>query len=177
MKDYAEFTIKFAQIIQKARKLRGDFLDEVVFIEFILDLIILKYFCESAEKIEKFQATLLNSDYFPFQSKIKTFNNLSFGDKLSDVKKNLGSMLEEVRKIRNELAHRMIDSSDEAVKNCQLRFVYYKGGKRKIQEFEEDFLQKNLELLEKAKVDLLILLTEGDFSRKSAMEIGLVKPS
>ena len=57
MKDYDNFTIKFAQLILKARDMRGKILDEVVFIEFILDLIILKYFCESTSKIELFQAT------------------------------------------------------------------------------------------------------------------------
>lgn len=170
-KEYDLFTIKFAQLIRKAQEMRGKILDDVIFIEFILDLIILKYFCESTSKIELFQATLLNQEYISLESKIRTFKNLNFGDKWSKIAKRIGSELDKIREKRNQLAHRMIDNSDEAVNDGQLRFMYYKSGKRQYQEIKEESLKNDLEILENAKTDLLILFSDGDFFRSSEINL------
>jgi hypothetical protein len=171
MTDYDSFTIKFAKLISRARDIRGKILDDVIFVEYVLDLIILKYFCESTPKIELFQATLLNQKYIPLDSKIKIFKNLDLGQKYSKTIKELGVDLDKAREIRNELAHRMIDNSEEAVNNQYLRLVYYEKGKRKYQQIDEKYLERNLEWLGDVKAKLAVLLTIGDFKRFSTIDI------
>lgn len=173
MTDHSEFTVKFARLILKVREIRGKVLDEAIFIEFILDLIIIKYFCESTSKIGLFQATLLNQAYFPFplSAKINTFKTLNLGDKCKSVIKELSSDLGKAKDMRNQLAHRMIDNSDEAIDEELLRLVYYEGGIRKYQSISEEELKQKLKLLEKVKITLLHLLMEGDFSRESKINI------
>lgn len=175
MAEYSEFTVKFAQLILRIQGIRGKVLDEVIFIEFILDLIVIKYFCESTSKVGLFQATLLNQSYYPFplNAKIKTFRSLNLGDKFKSVMKEIGSNLEKAKDMRNELAHRMIDNSDEAVHAGLLRLVYYEGGERKYQSISEEELKQNLELLEDVKVKLLVLLMNADFSRESKIDINI----
>lgn len=170
-KEYDLFTIKFGRLIIKAEEIRGKILDRVIFIEFILDLIILKYFCESTRKIELFQATLLNQEYISLESKIRTFNNLSFGDEWSTIVKKLRSNLGKIKDIRNHLAHRMIDNSEDAIAQGKLRLIYYKHGKIQHQEIEERFLENQLKILEVTKIDLLQLFSEGNFYRTSEIEI------
>lgn len=171
MKDYDQFTIKFALLIGKIRQVRGEILDEVIFIEFILDLIILKYFCESTSKIGLFQATLLNQEYISLESKIKTFKNLKLGNKYEKTMKDVSLELNRVREMRNSLAHRMIDNSDEAVNSGQLRLVYYEKGIKKYQEIKEEYLKENLKKLEDIKAKLLVILMNADFSRSTEIDI------
>lgn len=171
MTDYNKITINMALLIGKAQEMRGKILDDVIFIEFILDLIILKYFCESSSKIELFQGTLLNQEYISLNSKIKTFKNLNLGYHCKETIKELGSSLKKVREKRNELAHRMIDSTEEAIKSGQLRFIYYEGGKRKYQPIPEDSLKQDLDRLNEIKSKLFDLLRNGNFARASEIDI------
>lgn len=173
MADYDQFIVKFARLMLKVQEVRGKILDEVIFIEFILDLIILKYFCESTSKIGLFQATLLNQEYVSFDSKIRTFKNLKLGRKYEDVIKTLGSKLNKTRKIRNSLAHRMIDSSEEAVNSGKLRLIYYEKGKKKYQQIEEKYLENNLKDLKYFVTDLLAVLNNADFGRSSKIDISV----
>lgn len=167
------FIIRFARLISKAQEIRGKILDEVIFIEFILDLIILKYFCESTSKIGLFQATLLNQEYVSLDSKIKTFKNLKLGIKYVNIIKESGSKLNDSREMRNSLAHRMIDNSNEAVNNGELRLIYYEKGKRKYQQIGEEYLQNNLKNLKNLKTDLLVILMNADFGRSSKIDISV----
>lgn len=173
MADYDQFTIKFARLILKVQEIRGKILDEVIFIEFILDLIILKYFCESTSKIGLFQATLLNQEYITLDSKMRTFKNLKLGIKYENIIKELGSKLNNAREMRNNLAHRMIDNSEEAVDSGELRLIYYEKGKRKYQQIAEKYLQDNLKDLQKLKTDLLVILMNADFGRSSEIDISI----
>lgn len=176
MKSYNQFTIRFAGLILKVREIRGKILDEVIFTESILDLIILKYFCESSYKIGLFQATLLNQEYISLDSKIKTFKNLNFGEKFKPIIKELSSELNKAREVRNNLAHRMIDNSNEAVSNGELRLTYYEKGRRKYQPIKEKYLEDTLRDLENLKAKLLVVLMNADFKRSSEIDI-LVDPT
>lgn len=171
MNEYDQFTVKFAELILRVRKIRGEILDEVIFIEFVIDLIILKYFCESSSKIELFQATLLNQEYISLDSKIKTFKNLDLGKKFQKHVIALSSDLRKAKEIRNYFAHRMLDNSDEAVNSSQLRLIYYKKGKRKYDPINEDYLKEKLNWLKDLRAKLLVILTNADFARSSNIDI------
>lgn len=171
MVEYDQFTVKFARLILRVREIRGQILDEVIFIEFVIDLIILKYFCESSSKIELFQATLLNQEYISLDSKIKTFKNLNLGKKYQKHVVNLFSDLRKAKEIRNYFAHRMLDNSEEAVNNSQLRLIYYEKGKRKYDSISEDYLKEKLNWLRDLRTKLVVLLMNADFARSSEIDI------
>lgn len=173
MTEYNQFTIQFAQLILKIRDIRGKILDEVIFLEYALDLIILKYFCESTAKIELFQALLLNQGYFTLDSKITTFENLKLGDKYVKLVASLGINLRKAKNIRNYFAHHMIDNSEEAVLNKQLRLVYFERGKRKYRSINEEYLKQKLDWLLNIRTDLLVILMNADFSRSSDIDISV----
>lgn len=173
MADYNEFTIKFARLINQAESIRGRILDQVIFLEYILDLIILKYFCESSSKMELFQATLLNQEYISLESKIKTFKNLDLGMKGKYSTKALAKELQKAREERNYFAHRMIDNSTEAIQDGRLRLVYYQGGKKKFQQIDEKYLQEKLKWLKDLRTTLAVLFTNANFSRSSDIDISV----
>lgn len=118
---------------EKARQLRGRFLNHVAVIERRMAVIITEYFCrEDEEKRDMFFEKV--AERLPLRTKrdilfdIVKHDHPSFWDENKDVLTNL----QRIQEFRNKLAHSVLDISDEALSRSLeegIGFIQWNKGK------------------------------------------------
>ena len=107
------------KVHERARYIRGRFLNSVACIERKIALILTNYFCTSDEiKREIFFEEVVTAQFFSLNSRKEVLVKIVkkdypwYWDKNKEVLKNL----DEIMSFRNKLAHSVVDVSDQALK-------------------------------------------------------------
>lgn len=106
-------------IHERARYLRGAFLNSVAVIDRDISLILTDYFCtsEDEDKRKLFYTKVVNGPFFSLNSKIEILVNIvktdypNYWEENGQILRNLN----EIIRFRNKLAHSVIDVSDTAL--------------------------------------------------------------
>lgn len=116
--DYKERVRACEKIHEKARYLRGAFLNSVASIDREISLLLTDYFCTTDdEKREIFFTKVVNAHFFSLSSKKEVLVNIvkkdypDYWDENGKILKDLDDIIQ----FRNKLAHSVIDVSDEAL--------------------------------------------------------------
>ena len=107
------------RIHERARYIRGRFLNSVAVIERKIALILTDYFCTSDEgKRELFFTEIVNGHFFPLNSKKGILLKIIQMDYPRYWKENKITLkaLDDIQKFRNKLAHSVVDVSEDALK-------------------------------------------------------------
>lgn len=122
------------KIHEKARYMRGRFLNSVALIERDIALILTDYFCTlDQEKKELFFYHIVTAPFFSLKNKVETLFRIvkkdypRYWDENSDILRDL----DDIMAFRNKLAHSVIDVSDTALERPLedgIGFVDWKAG-------------------------------------------------
>jgi hypothetical protein len=106
------------QIHERARHIRGRFLNSVAVIEREIALILTDYFCTSDEDKRKlFFTDVINAHFFSLNSKKDVLVKIVKNDYPRYWKKNMATLkaLDEIMRFRNKLAHSIVDVTERAL--------------------------------------------------------------
>lgn len=120
------------------RHIRGSYILQANWIENLITEGIAQHFCPNDPERKNFMISLVLKEIF-FSPKINIYLNLiELEYPKANVKlKEFRKRLEEIRNLRNRLAHAVLDTSDDFLNKKQtdrIRLQYYKDGKKEFQE-------------------------------------------
>ncbi len=129
------------RIHERARYLRGSFLNSVACIERHIALILTDYFCTSDEAKRKlFFTDVVNAHFFSLNSKKEILVRIVKKDypRFWDEKRDTLKALDEIMRFRNKLAHSVVDVSERALSRPLeegIGFVEWKEGEPITEEY------------------------------------------
>lgn len=148
MLEYSE-KVRLAQILHEAaRQLRGRILNTTAVIDTQLAEIISHYFCRDEERRALFMSDVATSQFFSLRMKEDILKKIIRAECRPYLDQNPGIFKEfvSIRLLRNDIAHAIIDVSDEALIRgpaSAIGFVSFKDGKRHVRQItqaeSEDF--------------------------------------
>jgi hypothetical protein len=135
------------QVFNMAAQVRGPFLEQAIFIERIIDDIVSNHFCLDENRRNLFFSLVMPEIIFSKKIEIlKQLLNSCYPD-LGKKHPKLIKDLDNIRDFRNEIAHAMLDTSDEFMsKKCldRIQFKSFKKGQTKPDEVTSENIKEKL---------------------------------
>ena len=119
------------KLIKSATEIRGNFIQECVDLEMIMDTYIAKHFCQDDSKVYELAALIL-APRIQWREKLEIFRvligkyNLDFADKYKNYYSEINSIIEH----RNYFAHLPVDFTDDGISLFEkgiIRFLRFKN--------------------------------------------------
>ncbi len=115
----AEHTAGVTEAVKLSSFLRGAVINEVAFLEIMIDIFLANHFCKGPTEKRDFLKIVMQTKYISFESKRIIFHKLitcyypDFPKRVKDYHK----LIDKIRDCRNKLAHSQLDISPNGIEN------------------------------------------------------------
>jgi len=146
-----------------AAQIRGPFLEQAIYIERIIDDIVSLHFCPDETKRNLFFSLVMPEINFAYKIDIlKQLLKLCYPD-LAKKYPKLSKDLVNIKDFRNDIAHAMLDTSDEFMSkkySDRIQFTSFKKGQTKPHEITSDDIKEKLKDCTRVILMLVEIQTE-----------------
>jgi len=160
------------RVYNLSKEIRGRFLDQAIPIEMLIDDIISWHFCPEETRRSLFFSLMAPELTFSTKIKIlKAILELRYPDLLKEHPKLIGE-IKKIKKLRNKLAHSMLDSSEEFLEkryDDRIRLIFYKKGEKK------HLILKVDDIRERLKACSRVLLALVDIQKGASQRVQVKK--
>lgn len=136
---------KIKQLLISVIDLRGAIINDVIFLERVIDDFIANYFCTDTIKRDELMELVLTNERYALGSKIEVMVRIlkkhypEFYKEYPNIKGELDFISEK----RNVLAHVLLDTTNEGIENEIMGFIRFKNAKERIPFTKEIILDLN----------------------------------
>ena len=140
---------KIKELLISVIDLRGAIINDVIFLERVIDDFIANYFCSDPVKRDELMELVLTNERYSLSSKIEVMVRIiklhykEFFNQYPNIKGELDFISEK----RNVLAHVLLDTTNEGIENEVMGFIRFKNAKERIPFTKELILDLNEKII------------------------------